>query len=121
MALEQTSDPRIDAILRELDPSLRPIGEGLRKAVKSAAPALRESVKWNVPVWSGQRNVICIMIYPDHLNLGFFQGAKLAAHHPEIEGTGKGLRHLKIKSVVDTGRPIVAKLIREAVELDEHG
>ncbi len=71
------SDPKVDAVIRGLDPSLRPIAIALRDLVRRTAPELRETVKWNVPVWVGRKNVACIMIYPDHVNLGFFQGAKL--------------------------------------------
>ena len=113
--------PTVDALIRELDPSLRRIATPLRALVRRNAPGLRESVKWGVPVYTGRKNVICIMVYPDHLNLGFFQGAALRPKHPEVEGTGKGLRHVKVRSVADVRRPVLAQLVREAVQLDGRG
>ena len=41
------------------------------------------------------KNVAWIMIYKDRVNLGFFQGAKMKS--PLLEGTGKGLRHVKVR------------------------
>jgi hypothetical protein len=113
------SDAGVDALIRELDPSLRSLATKLRLLVRRTAPELQESVKWGVPVWVGHKNTLCLMIYADHLNLGFFRGALLSRTHPEIEGTGKGLRHVKVRSVRDASRPVLAQLIREAVQLDE--
>ena len=111
-------DPQVDALLRDLDRSIRPIAEELRRLVHRAAPQLRESVKWGVPVWIGRKNVVCLMLYPDHVNLGFFQGSTLGKSHKEIEGTGKSLRHVKVRSVADARRPVLAQLVREAVRVD---
>jgi hypothetical protein len=112
------ADPNVDDLIGELSPSLRPIAVRLRELVRRSAPGLRETVKWGAPVWVGRTNVLCLMIYPDHLNLGFFQGALLSQKHPEIVGTGKALRHVKILTVADSRRPVLARLIREAVRLD---
>lgn len=111
----------VDAVVRGLDPSLRPIASALRELVHRTAPELVETVKWGVPVWSGRKNVLCIMIYPDHLNLGFFEGARLAHRYPEVEGTGKSLRHVKVRSVSDARRSVLTRLIRDATELDQAG
>jgi hypothetical protein len=121
VARANPSDSKVDAVIGELDPPVRAIATKLRALVRATAPELRETVKWGVPVWVGKKNAICIMIYPDHLNLGFFQGARLSPKHPEVEGTGKGLRHVKVRSVGDVSRPVLAQLIREAVQLDDGG
>ena len=39
----------------------------------------------------------------------------------QIEGTGKGLRHVKVKLVEDARRPGLAQLIREATRLGQRG
>ncbi len=111
----------VDAVVRGLDPSLRPIASALRELVRRTAPELVETVKWGVPVWSGRRNVLCLMIYPDHVNLGFFEGARLAHRYPEVEGTGKNLRHVKVRSVSDVRRSVLTRLIRDATDLDHTG
>jgi hypothetical protein len=117
-AADYPLDPKVDAVLRELNPSLKAIALELRKLVRRASPGLRESLKWGSPVWVGEKNVICLMLYSDHVNLGFFQGARLSPKHFEIEGTGKGLRHVKVRSLADARRPVLARLIREATTLD---
>ena len=112
------SDPKLDALIRGLDPELAPTVKALRALVNREAPELREGVKWGNPVWTGQENCVCIMLYDDHVNLGFFRGAELAEKFPRLEGTGKGLRHVKILSLEDTRSPDLLPILRAAVELD---
>ncbi len=111
-------DPKVDRVLSELPTELQPIGRRLRELVRRSAPSLRESVKWGNPVWVGNGNVIIVMIFPDHLNLGFWKGAQLSTKYKELEGTGKGWRHVKIRSVKDVGQPVLVKIIHDAVRLD---
>ena len=118
MAPSPTTDPQVDAILRGLPPDLREIAGILRRMVTRNAPALRECVKWNNPFWVGAENAICLMVYPDHVNLGFFRGAELAKRHPEVEGTGKSLRHVKVPDAAFARRPVLAQIVRDAAALD---
>ena len=110
--------PQVDRLVDDLAPPLRAIVLNLRRLIGTAAPELREVLKWGVPVWVGERNVVCIMIYTDHVNLGFFQGVKLSESHPEIEGTGKALRHVKIHSLRHPSPSHLAPIIRRAAALD---
>jgi hypothetical protein len=75
-------------------------------------------MKWGSPVWVGSGNVLYLICFRDHVNLGLFQGARLAARFPQIEGTGKGLRHVKILSEASASSPAVVRIIRAAIELD---
>jgi hypothetical protein len=111
-------DPEVDRVLGELAPTTRTIAVRLRAAIRARAPELTERLKWGNPVWVGRGDVLCLMLYDDHVNLGLFQGAALAPRHPEIEGTGRSLRHLKVRSAAEATRPIVGRVIREAVALD---
>jgi hypothetical protein len=61
------------------------------------------------------RNVACIMIYKDHVNLGFLRGARLKSEG--LEGTGKGLRHVKVRRLEDIGEGEFTRLLREAATL----
>ena len=55
-----------------------------------------ETVKWgNITYLLDDRKIAWILFYRDHVDLGFFAGAKL--HSKLLEGTGKGLRHVKIR------------------------
>lgn len=111
-------DPKVDAIIADLPPELRRIARELRRAILSVAPSLEECVKWNVPNWKGRQLVLCLMVYPDHLNLGLWRGAELAPSFRMVEGTGKSLRHIKVKSATQANSSEVRKVVQAAVSLD---
>lgn len=58
-----------------------------------------------------------IPIYTNHLNLGFNKGSLLKDPNSLLEGTGKLIRHIPIKSDSDFRKPEVADLIQEAYQL----
>ena len=113
----QPKDP-VDRLFGELPRAYASVAAALRKTIREEAPTLREAVKWNNPFWVGRRDVLCLQCYPDHVNLGVLRGAELAAEFPELEGTGKGMRHVKIATVACAGSGPLRRLVRAAVALD---
>jgi len=61
---------------------------------------------------------IChIAVYERGVNLGFFQGASLADPEGALEGTGKRIRHLSLKTQADLKRPEILVFLRRALAL----
>jgi hypothetical protein len=116
--MPSTSVQEVDRLIATLPSSLRAAGRAVRLVVRKTAPELTEMVKWGNPVWVGQANAICLMLYADHLNLGFFRGAELVVDHPFLEGTGNGMRHVRIRDVKTARSPAIARVIRAAAALD---
>ena len=56
-----------------------------------------------------------LMPQKDRINLGFYQGASLPDPAGLLEGTGKSLRHIKIRSLDQAHSPDVAALITAAI------
>ncbi len=50
-----------------------------------------------------------------HMNLGFYHGASLPDPAHLLEGTGKKLRHIKIRAVAEVQQPAVAALLKKAI------
>ena len=50
------------------------------------------------------------------MNFGFFRGAELSSKL--LEGTGKGLRHIKIKTGKDIDEAEIARLLKDAAKLE---
>lgn len=50
-----------------------------------------------------------------HVNLGFYHGTALADPMGLLEGTGKKLRHIKIRDACAVANPAVAALLRRAI------
>ena len=60
--------------------------------------------------------VFHIAVYAKGVNLGFNQGATLADPNGILEGAGKQIRHLKIRTPSDLGRPEIRVYVRRALE-----
>lgn len=57
-----------------------------------------------------------IMPHKKWINLGFYKGALLADKSGLMEGTGKNLRHIKVRSLDDANRVEVKELLISALE-----
>lgn len=57
-----------------------------------------------------------IPIYSNHLNLGFNRGTLLSDPDKLLEGTGKLIRHIPIKSISDFDNKKTKSLIKHAIE-----
>lgn len=89
----------------------------LRGIVRTHFPQLREDVKWHVPVYSiGTTPIVSIEGFKAHVNLKFFKGAELDDRAGLLEGTGKGVRHVKFRSTEDVDEGKIRDLIDEAIE-----
>lgn len=50
-----------------------------------------------------------------YVNLGFYHGVKLANQHSNLEGAGKSLRHIKIRTLVDAKSAGVRDILEDAM------
>jgi hypothetical protein len=52
--------------------------------------------------------------FKDHVNVGFFRGAEIADPHGLLEGTGRFMRHVKLRPGCDFNAAALTKLIEVA-------
>ena len=106
------------AFLDGLPPPAAEIACALREAVLTAAPGAEESIKWGVPSYA-LKHVLC-SIAPAHryVRLQFWRGAELHDPRGLVEGTGKRLRHVKVRSAREARAEPLRILIRQARALD---
>lgn len=108
----------IEEIIGKLNPEQKEIADKLRSIVKTALPEIIETVKWgNITYLLDSKNLAWIIFYKDHVDFGFFRGAELESKL--LEGTGQGLRHIKIANEKDVPKQEIAKLLVEATKLKE--
>ncbi len=99
------------------DPKLRVLAGRVREVAKKALPGVTERIWMGIPNFSANgKNIACIADYSHHINLYFLQGAKLSSKL--LEGTGKGMRHIKISSESDIKEAEIAKLLKQASRLN---
>lgn len=98
-------------------PSQKRIVSKLRKLVTDTAPKLVESSKWTNGVWlKGDLPIIYCHTQSDHVQLGFFGGAKLTDPKKLLRGSGKSVRHIRIEKTSDVDEKAFATMIRKAVK-----
>lgn len=54
--------------------------------------------------------------HSDHVNLGFYYGAQLPDPEGLLEGTGKKLRHIKVREVDEVDRPALRHMVQSSLE-----
>ena len=87
----------------------------LRKFVKRVAPQLQESVKWGNGCWvQGKAPVAYLYSAPDYVQFGFFRGSELDDLDGLLEGNGKFVRHIKVRTRADIDERAFEALLRQA-------
>jgi len=108
----------IDAYVKEAG-KLESVTKAVRALVKKAVKGGEEYVNpWKIPSFDSDGPLCCFMVAKEHVTLAFMRGAVLPDPEKLLEGTGKGVRHVKLRSVAEVKRPGVRKLIAEAAKLN---
>jgi len=90
----------IDAFLGCYSPEIARLAEQLRNVVKAATPGCSESLhaRWKVISYGHRKKFCAIAPHADWVNLQFHNGVSLQDPSGILEGTGKSMRHVKIRS-----------------------
>ena len=96
------------------------VAKAVRALVKKTVKGGEEYVNpWKIPSFDSNGPLCCFMVGKEHVTFAFLRGAALADPQKLLEGTGKGVRHVKLRGVADVMRPGVKKLIAEAARLNK--
>ena len=109
--------------------STNPTVEAARRVVKAVAPKAEEipyhmaqprssRTMWKLYRYQvGGANVVGIGMFPDHSNLYFYRGVDLDDGSGLLQGGGKVMRSITLRSPADAERPEVKRLVRKAFQL----
>jgi hypothetical protein len=89
-----------------------------RELILKIEPNLDEKIRWKNLTYGNKKMLIALVIHQKHLNLEFVNGRELTEMGYSLEGTGKNLRHLKIRTDSDLKSELIPELIRKSIELD---
>ncbi len=126
LIFSQAMEPQIEQFLSRLPGSKRQSAARLRELILSANKEIKETIRWttsrsgNCLTFTHEKdNVAFIYTYPtvDYISLGFFFATALQDPKQLFEGTGKGMRHIKVGSVKDIPAAQVKAWVKEAVKL----
>ena len=111
-----------DDLLQITPEGLRPIANALREVIFDVHPETCEVVRlgdraatYGVGPRKMNDGYAYILPYRSWVNLGFYQGVSLQDPERLLEGTGKKLRHAKIRTLDDANRSGVRALVEAAL------
>jgi hypothetical protein len=107
----------VERLLGEHPAELQAIERALRRTIQEAVPGAVEQVDFGNKLIAFGRSMkmrgllFAIIAHKSWVNLQLADGADLPDPHGLIEGTGKRIRHVKIRSVEQASSPAVVALI----------
>jgi len=126
--LPKAAQGTFDELVAGVEPKLAAIARRLRAIIRAVDKNTVETVRLgdNAATYGvGPRKMsdgyAYIMPMRGYINLGFYQGAVLADPQGLLEGTGKGLRHVKLRSLAEANRRPVRALVAAALARRRRG
>ena len=115
--------PELFEFLRRYDSAVQSLALGLRRVVHEEMGPCHECIfdaGYTVALnYSSTGRVIkdgiCIIaVYTKHVNLVFNRGAELEDAHGVLLGSGKQMRHITVKKLLELDRPEIRAYLRQA-------
>jgi hypothetical protein len=101
------------------NPALQKVVRGLRSLMKASAPGTTITLNsWGIPTFEAKDPFCFYMVGKNHVTFGFHYGASLDDPEGLLEGSGKSLRHVKLRGVEDLERKGLKELVLAAARLD---
>src|SRR5471030_578575 len=105
-------DPSIDAWMKEHAGELGAIAHHCFKAMRECGDEVRELLHDGCPVAClGDAPFGYVNVFTSHVNVGFFQGAALPDPARLLQGTGKFMRHVKLRPGTASNAEALSRLI----------
>jgi hypothetical protein len=120
---EDTSYGTFETLTAPLRPDLRDSSSTLREVIigrhKDDVEIVWENLKiasYGVGPKKMSEHCAYIAVLKNHINLGFYHGASLVDPDSLLEGTGKRLRHVKIRNTAQASDVSIKHLVAESIE-----
>ena len=108
-------DPAIEFWMREHSGELGAIAQRWFEVMRGCGDDVRELVHDGAPTACvGDAAFAYVNAFTAHVNVGFFRGAEIADPEGLLEGTGKYMRHVKLRPDRDVDAAALMKLIETA-------
>ena len=108
-------DPAIDAWMKEHGGELGAIAREWFETMRKCGDEVRESLHDGCPVAClGDAPFGYVNVFTSHVNVGFFHGASLPDPARLLQGTGKFMRHVKLRPGTATNAADLSGLINAA-------
>ena len=111
-----TAEIPVAEYVRHVPADLRPTLQAARKTIKGIAPNATETAwrTWPIRYRQGDLYVVAVGNYPRWISVFFFRGGELEDPDGILEGSGRLMRHIKLRDPKEASRPAVKRMIRQA-------
>ncbi|MCC7043063.1 MAG: DUF1801 domain-containing protein [Acidobacteria bacterium] len=108
-------EPAVDAWMRERDADLGSVARRWFEVMRACGDDVRELLHDGHPTACvGDAAFAYVNVFTAHVNVGFFQGAALDDPDGLLEGTGRFMRHVKLRPGLQVDDDALGSLIRSA-------
>ena len=108
-------DPAIDAWMKQHEGELGAIAHQWFEVMRKCGNEIRELLHDGCPVAClGDAPFGYVNVFTSHVNVGFFQGAALPDPARLLQGTGKFMRHVKLRPGIFTNAAALTQLVDAA-------
>ena len=123
------AEAQVASFFAKYEPAIARLGKALRAKLRERLPGLSEIVYYYEnqdalvisysPTEQGSEGVCGIGVYPSCVKLFFGQGARLSKSDPKklLQGSGKTVRQVELRSVADFERAEIEALLAAALKL----
>jgi hypothetical protein len=108
----------VDEYLADYPLEMQILARKLRDLILDAVPEFDEVIRWKNLTYGRGKMSLAIVIHKKHLNLEFANGRSLVEAGYPLEGTGKNIRHVKIRTESDLAGELLPELLKKSIELD---
>lgn len=112
-----------DELVADFEPEVAAIAHRLRSHILEVDPDAVEVVRlgdraatYGVGPRKMKEGYCYVMPQRGYVNLGFYQGAVLDDPDALLKGTGKSLRHVKVRSIAAADEPALRRLVATALD-----
>jgi hypothetical protein len=98
--------------------SMEQLADRVNEMILREGPKLKVEPHWGQPWFVGTDMVCLVGAFSKHVGIEFWRGSTVEDPDHLLEGTGKNLRHVKIRTLEEATSAKLARLVRRAIALD---
>ncbi len=106
-------DEKVSQYIEEQNLPQKEICRRLREIILKTFPTIKEEMKWGVPNYG---DLYYFVALKTHVNLGFSIKNLSNDEIKLLEGTGKTMRHVKVKNPEDLEQKKIVKLLKMVMD-----
>ncbi len=103
---------QVTTYINEAPPEQQQIMQQLRQLVHESVKGVQEEFKWSRPVFKKENQFAYLKTAKGYVTLGFFNFQNLPEPDNLLEGTGKDMRHIKIKKAADINNALLKNWLK---------